>query len=147
MESLAWLWIIQFVTLFFLSDLVLEEAGKITPAEAQQEQSATAAPPAAFSGLFSGYHRKPKDSSSSPRIQLSKYLDMCDGQSCLPFWATNRHTLPSLFKMAVRVLAVPASSAPVERVFSHGGVIMRPHRSQLSDKVLSSLIFCKCNSL
>ncbi|TNN68276.1 hypothetical protein EYF80_021458 [Liparis tanakae] len=29
-------------------------------------------------------------------------------------------TLPSLFRVAIRVLAVPASSAPVQRVFSHG---------------------------
>ncbi|XP_059188425.1 scavenger receptor cysteine-rich type 1 protein M160-like [Centropristis striata] len=29
-------------------------------------------------------------------------------------------TLPSLFRVAIQVLAVPSSSAPVERVFSHG---------------------------
>ncbi|CAB1451099.1 unnamed protein product [Pleuronectes platessa] len=36
-------------------------------------------------------------------------------------------TLPSLFRVAIRVLAVPASSAPVERVSSHGsrGVAQR----------------------
>ena len=33
----------------------------------------------------------------------------------------------------------------VERVFSHGGIILRPHRSQMSDTLLSKLIFCKCN--
>lgn len=100
------------------------------------------------SGLFTAYRKKQKrDSISSPVIQLNHYLDICDGQNSLEFWAMNRHTLPSLFKVAVRVMAIPASSAPVERVFSHGGVIMRPHRSQLSDKVLSNLIFCKCNPL
>ncbi|KAI4801866.1 hypothetical protein KUCAC02_019734, partial [Chaenocephalus aceratus] len=35
--------------------------------------------------------------------------------------------------------------APVERVFSHGGLIMRPHRARLSARTLSSLIFLKCN--
>ena len=109
----------------------------ITPAEPERQ-----------TGLFSAYRKNMKMSSNStPQIQLNHYLDICDGQSCLQFWAMNRHTLPSLFKVAVRVMAVPASSAPVERVFSHGGVIMRPHRSQLSDKVLSNLIFCKCNAL
>ena len=44
-------------------------------------------------------------------------------------------------------LSVPATSAPVERVFSRGGIIMRPHRVQLNDKLLSNLIFLKCNQL
>lgn len=129
--------------------MILEEASKTdtTPMEptTDEEEDQLAE---SESGLFSAYRKRQKRAvSSSPQIQLNHYLDICDGQSCLQFWAMNRQTLPSLFKVAVRVLAVPASSAPVERVFSHGGVIMRPHRSQLSDKVLSNLIFCKCNAL
>ena len=38
------------------------------------------------------------------------------------------------------------SSAPVERIFSRGGIIMRPHRSRLGDKISSNLVFLKCNS-
>jgi len=37
---------------------------------------------------------------------------------------------------------VPASSAAVERVFSSGGIIMRPHISSISDKLLSNLSLC-----
>jgi len=40
---------------------------------------------------------------------------------------------------------VPASSAPIERVFSRGGIIMRPHRSSMSDKLLSTIVFLHCN--
>lgn len=47
---------------------------------------------------------------------------------------------------AVRALSVPASSSPIERVFSQGGIIMRPHRAKMSDSRLSALIFLKCNS-
>ncbi|XP_056598289.1 zinc finger BED domain-containing protein 4-like [Triplophysa dalaica] len=97
-------------------------------------------------GLFV-YHKKLKKSTHcSPAAQLNHYLDNCDGQNCLLFWGMNKEAMPSLFQIAMRVLAVPASSAPVERVFSHGGIIMRPHRSQLSANVLSNLIFCKCNT-
>ncbi|CAB1322197.1 unnamed protein product [Coregonus sp. 'balchen'] len=78
---------------------------------------------------------------------LSLYLDICEGQNNLLFRAMNRNTLHSLFRVAVRVLAVPASSASVERVFSHGGIILRPHRSQMGDRFLANLIFCKCNAL
>ncbi|KAG2468247.1 PKP1 protein, partial [Polypterus senegalus] len=93
------------------------------------------------------YHKKLKKSThSSPAAQLNQYLENCDGQNCLLFWGMNKEKMPSLFQIAMRVLAVPVSSAPVERVFSHGGIIMRPHRSQLSSNVSANLIFCKCNT-
>uniref|UniRef100_A0A3Q3AAB9 HAT C-terminal dimerisation domain-containing protein n=1 Tax=Kryptolebias marmoratus TaxID=37003 RepID=A0A3Q3AAB9_KRYMA len=64
------------------------------------------------------------DVQTSPALQLSHYLHIADGQNALLFWAMNMHTLPSLFNVATRVLAVPACSAPVERVFSYGGIIL-----------------------
>jgi hypothetical protein len=44
------------------------------------------------------------------------------------------------------IFCVPATSAPVERVFSQSGLIMRPHRAKMSDKMLESLVFLKCNN-
>lgn len=38
-----------------------------------------------------------------------------------------------------------ASSAPVERIFSQSGLIMRPNRARMSNKLLEELIFLKCN--
>ena len=46
----------------------------------------------------------------------------------------------------MKVQSVPATSAPVERVFSHGGIIMRPHRARLNDPMLSNIVFLKCNA-
>jgi hypothetical protein len=48
--------------------------------------------------------------------------------------------------LAMRILSVPATSAPVERVFSHGGILMRPHRASMSDKTLADFVFLKCNA-
>jgi len=31
-------------------------------------------------------------------------------------------------------------------VFSHGGIIMRPHRARLNDTMLSNIVFLKCNA-
>ena len=53
--------------------------------------------------------------------------------------------LPALYKLAMQVLFVPASSAPVERIFSTGGLIMRPHRPRLSSVNLEMLVALKCN--
>ena len=39
------------------------------------------------------------------------------------FWSDNAQKMQALSKLALRVLAVPASSAPVERIFSHWGII------------------------
>lgn len=99
-------------------------------------------------GLFAAYKkRQKKDNASDPEVQFNRYLETCDDEnSCLSFWKSNRSSFPSLFGVAMKSLSVPASSAAVERVFSHGGLIMRPHRAQIGEKTLSKLIFCKCNN-
>ena len=50
-----------------------------------------------------------------------------------------------LHPLLERLLCVLATSAPVERVFSHGGLFMRPHRARLGNEMLSALVFSKCN--
>ena len=44
------------------------------------------------------------------------------------------------------VLCSPAMSAPVERVFSQSGLLMRPNRARMSNSLLETLVFLKCNS-
>jgi len=52
-----------------------------------------------------------------------------------------------LFPIKKKLTAkVPASSSPVKRMFSHGGIILRPHRAHMSDKLFWQLILLKCNS-
>jgi len=46
-----------------------------------------------------------------------------------------------------RLLCTPATSAPVERIFSQSGIIMRPHRAKMSDSLLETLVMLKCNSV
>ncbi|KAK0148861.1 hypothetical protein N1851_010714 [Merluccius polli] len=90
-----------------------------------------------------GYHHQ------SVNSEVNAYLE--DIQSCpaeedaLVFWLKNKDKYRHLHALAVQVLSVPASSAPVERVFCAGGLIMRPHRASLGSEMLSSLIFLKCN--
>lgn len=87
-----------------------------------------------------------KDFGSSSALQLSRCLEKLQGQNALLFWAKNMKLLVSLFPVATRILAVLASSAPIEHVFSHVGIILRPRHAQMTDRLLASLVFCKCYS-
>jgi len=64
-----------------------------------------------------------------------------DDDDCLAFWRRNRVNLTKLVYPAIHALSVPAASSTVEHVFSHGGVILRPHRGRMLNKLLSNLIY------
>jgi len=46
-----------------------------------------------------------------------------------------------------RLFSVPATSAFVERVTSQGGIIIRPHRSKMSDTLLEMLMYLCYNNI
>ena len=82
---------------------------------------------------------------SAPLATYITLSEQFEQSEVLTFSSTNRSRLSKLFPLAMQVLLVTASSAPVERVFSHGGLTMRPHRSRLGDTMLSNLLFLKCH--
>ena len=73
-------------------------------------------------------------------------MEWQEDDDCLSFWRHNKTALDKLFVPAMRALSVAAPSSAVECVFSHGGIILRPHRARMSDKLMSELIFLKHNS-
>ena len=111
-----------------------------------------AEPPAKRSKLFACYDASADTQQTVPtsaEAQMTLYLNLCSQQQaiddCLEFWRKHETDLRKLYQLAMTVLSVPATSAAVERVINHGGLIMKPHRAQMSDKLLSNLIFLKCN--
>jgi len=40
----------------------------------------------------------------------------------------------------------PATSAPVERIFSHSGLLMWANRIRIGDNMLSQLVYLRCNN-
>ena len=62
------------------------------------------------------------------------------------FWKTHEQDLKFLSRKAKFLLAIPATSASVERFFSKTGYIMRPNRRRLSDQIAEKLFFLKGNS-
>jgi len=128
---------------------------KRTSNQPSDDEAAKAGPPPVKrSKLFAKYNSVSSAAANrvnpgSALMQINKYLDMPDDvpdDNCISFWHTHRLTLPKLMHPAARALSVPASSSPIERVFSHGGIILKPHRARMSDTMLSKLIFLKCNN-
>lgn len=85
----------------------------------------TNSPPAKCPRLLARYrahkHQRYSAKDSNIQTQIHKYFDTIqetDTNAALEFWATNREKFPLLHSLAVKVLSIPASSAPVERVFS-----------------------------
>jgi len=79
---------------------------------------------------------------------LARYLRDLDGDcdsNPVDFWVCNKTTHDKRIPAVRRTFAIPASSAPVERVFSHGGIVLCPNRARMCDKLLSELVFLKCN--
>ena len=91
-------------------------------------------------------------SDASARYELDLYLDMLldledNWLDAVKFWKSHQKSMPRLHRLSQYVFSVPATSGPVERVFSHGGYFMRQHRATLSTDNLCSIIFLKCNRL
>lgn len=85
----------------------------------------------------SGVKNELEDYLSSPCIDMKGDL--------LDFWKSSRE-YPSLAPLANKYLAIPASSAPVERLFSIAGRIFRPDRCSLKSETFEQLMLIKCNS-
>ena len=65
----------------------------------------------------------------------------------LEYWKINKEKYPKLATLSLceKYMSVPATSAPVERLFSIAGKVFHPDRSRLSDKVFEQHMFIKCN--
>ena len=89
------------------------------------------------------------DESSGVEEIIDKYL----AASCLPmdsdpskFWKDNEKEYLTLAQMAKDILSMPASSAPVERLFSIAGRDFTPLRCSLKDDRFQQLMFIRCNN-
>jgi len=82
------------------------------------------------------------------KSEIDLYLNEMNSEfddNPLEFWLSNRHRFPVLYKLSLRYLCIPASSAPVERLFSTAGKIFRAERANLSDNMFEMLTFIKLN--
>jgi hypothetical protein len=76
-------------------------------------------------------------------LELDDFLREKSDQPNVLF--SKKDIYPSLYQLGIKYLSVPATSAPIERVFSCSGFAMRPHRAKLTTKNVCMLTFLKCN--
>ncbi|KAJ8410037.1 hypothetical protein AAFF_G00210780 [Aldrovandia affinis] len=120
-----------------LIDHVVSEAHKVpmdaAAAEIENNEEPQEEPPAKTPRLFSNYNKTNKRDGSTARGEVLWYIQAVSSEDqldCLDFWRSHRKDFPRLYQVAARMLYVPATSAPVERVFSHGCLIIWPHRAR-----------------
>ena len=81
-------------------------------------------------------------------VEVSEYLPLpalANDSDPLTFWKDNRMRFPKLSKLACKYLALPGSSAPVERLFSVAGKIFRPECCSISDSRFEEMMLIRCN--
>ena len=75
---------------------------------------------------------------------LSKHLGSNDfTENPLEFWRRVRSELPPLAKVARQIHCIPATTASVERTFSHGGYVVNERRTSLKPDQLDNILFLR----
>ena len=79
--------------------------------------------------------------------ELDTYLEMLplDNNDVLNFWRSHKHQLPKMAILARKVLSIPATSTPSERIFSACGHTLNDRRARMNAETLEKLMFLKYN--
>ena len=75
-------------------------------------------------------------------VEVSRYIgEQATDKTPVDWWKQNQDRYPLLSQLAMRYLAIPATSVPCERVFSSTGYIVSERRSCLLPENVSKLVF------
>ena len=82
--------------------------------------------------------------------ELSNYMmlkspNLEDTFDPFDFWIKSSHRYPKLAPIAQDLLVIPASSTPIERVFSAAGYASSGRRNRLGGRTLETEVFIKTN--
>ncbi|CAF1511795.1 unnamed protein product [Adineta ricciae] len=132
----------QSATAAFETSIVLPSSEPTTPLTPTRSTSKRKS---LFSNIEQKTNKRQKtDAFSFIRDEISIYLhDDDDSDRLLLINQANK--FKTLTKLATKILSVPATSAPVERIFSQSGFLFRQHRAKMSRRTLQMLTMLKCN--
>lgn len=82
---------------------------------------------------------------SSYENELESYIHSIDtfqtNENILNWWKARNNILPTMAKLALRILAIPATSAASKRAFSAAGRLIEERRSCLKAETIDALLF------
>ena len=132
----------------FSSSLVKQSIYSLIPVDQPQYSvtralSQPASPPKKTRLLdFSSFSKDRVAKDMSADTELQTFLDQPRlDVNPITFWSEQKET--KLSKVALQLLSVPCSSAPVERLFSKAGVILNQRRNRIESGKLEKLVFIK----
>lgn len=105
--------------------------------------------------LFEKYVQPIQEANSSQSVienEISKYRSintpLQNDFNILKWWNDRKNEFPLLYKLSCRIFAIPASSAPSERVFSIARALITDKRSKLGSngKSFNEILFVNINS-
>ena len=95
-------------------------------------------------------NEQPVDARYSIFLEFKKYLDVnriiySSKPDPLLWWKNHELEYPSVARLAKKYLAIPASSAPAERVFSLCKITLERKRWRMKIKMLEATLMLRCN--
>ncbi|CAF3331718.1 unnamed protein product [Rotaria socialis] len=78
-----------------------------------------------------------------PTVEFNAYLNDPVRTKFSDYWFHSQ--LNILKKLSMRLFSVQASSTPIERAFSHAGLILSQRRTNMSEQLFRDLVFLRVN--
>ena len=125
-----------------LREIYNEKRQELSTIQQQQSLSPDNTINSLLQDIFANRHRHERQD----EIEEYMMIEEIDVSTC-PFkwWASQELRFPILSQLAKKYLAIPATSAASERLFSDAGNVMTVKRTNLSPTTFEHLIFCKRN--
>ena len=148
------LWVDSYNATVTASDVAVLHGARILPteddpwAEANEEVPLPGVPPVNLHEIKRKVNDELTEYRALPRIDMRETLENGEkGKYSDPlFWWKNREkNFPTLSKIAKKILCIPGTSAPSERVFSVAGLTITKLRAKLDCENASCLIFLRDN--
>lgn len=96
--------------------------------------------------------KQPDELSKAERVELelddylsSSFATVSGSSDPLKWWKANSSRFPTLAKLALRYLAMNATSVASERLFSISGHIVNKKRASMKPDTVNRMVFLACN--